>query len=426
MMKARIYYRVSHIDQVNSGLSMENQLDTLRKYCNDNNIEIKGEYCDEGISGGSIEKRKGLQSLLSDCKSGEIILFTKLDRFSRNLLDANIIVKELDKKDVSIKAILEDDIDTSTADGRFIFNLKLSLAQREREIVSERIKVVFAFKKVRGEMLNGSAPFGYKVVNKLPVIDDNQATLVKWLFETYVSNHSLNATVKAFNKGAGTHHPYNTIRQWIDNPRYYGEDGFPAIIPKELWDKAHTIREKRGTRRTKNGLTYLFSGLCYCGYCGSKMSPHGAIRENGTYINYQCTNNMRGGKRCFCISERKLEQLILSKIEYELSSEHIEADYESGDINIKDEINALKSKEKRLKTLYIDGLIEHDEMKEAIQNIHNEIDKLNQSEKNAKSIHLDDNALEIYKDFDKEQKAVFWKSLVSEIKVTRDDVKIKH
>ena len=48
--------------------------------------------------------------------------------FSRNLLDANIVVKELTKKDVSIKAINEDDIDTSTADGKFIFNLKIIIS----------------------------------------------------------------------------------------------------------------------------------------------------------------------------------------------------------------------------------------------------------------------------------------------------------
>ena len=62
-----------------------------------------------------------------------------LDRFSRNVLDANIILKNLNDKGVSIKAINEDDIDTSTADGKFIFDLKLSLAERERNKTSERI-----------------------------------------------------------------------------------------------------------------------------------------------------------------------------------------------------------------------------------------------------------------------------------------------
>lgn len=422
----RIYYRVSHMDQVTSGLSMENQLELLRKYSNDNNYKIAGEYCDEGISGGSIEKRKGLQKLISDSRNGDMILFTKLDRFSRNLLDANIIVKELDKKGVSIKAILEDDIDTSTADGRFIFNLKLSLAQREREVVSERIKVVFAFKKLRGEMLNGSAPFGYKVVDKLPVVDENQAVLVKWLFETYISNHSLNATTKLFNQQMNTKHAYNTIRQWIDNPRYYGEDGFPPIITKELWDKAHSIRLKRGIRITKTGNKYLFSGLCYCGYCGAKMSPHCNNMKEGTYINYHCTDNMRGGKRCFCLSEKKLEAMMLSELHSELDKTHVEGDYTKGNINTSDKINALKQKEKRVKTLYIDGLMEHDEMKESIKKIHDEIDELEQSVNDVQSIHIDDSAFEVYKTFDKEQKSAFWKSLVKEIKVTKEGVKIKY
>ena len=159
-MEALLYTRVSKEDQVKFGMSLDAQLESLKQYCSENNLKIRNIYSDEGISGGSITKRKAFQNMIEEAKPGDIILFTKLDRFSRNLLDANIVVKELTKKDVSIKAINEDDIDTSTADGKFIFNLKLSLAQREREKVSERINDVFAYKIKQGEIVSGQIPYG--------------------------------------------------------------------------------------------------------------------------------------------------------------------------------------------------------------------------------------------------------------------------
>ena len=85
--------------------------------------------------------------MLEKVKAFDMILFTKLDRLSRNVLDANNINQLLINNNCVMKAIDEDDIDTSTADGTFMFNLKVSLAQREIEKTSERIRFVFERKR---------------------------------------------------------------------------------------------------------------------------------------------------------------------------------------------------------------------------------------------------------------------------------------
>ena len=109
-MYALLYTRVSHDEQVRNGASLDAQLDALKQYCHEHSYTIKGIYTDEGISGASISKRKGLTKMLKDASKGDTILFTKLDRFSRNLLDANLIIQDLLDRDIGIKAIHEDDI----------------------------------------------------------------------------------------------------------------------------------------------------------------------------------------------------------------------------------------------------------------------------------------------------------------------------
>jgi len=98
-------------------------------------------------------KRPDLQRMLKQMSEYDMVLFTKLDRLSRNVLDANNINKIFLDHNVYMKAIDEDDIDTSTADGTFMFNLKVSLAQREIEKTGERIKAVFEYKRIKKEMI---------------------------------------------------------------------------------------------------------------------------------------------------------------------------------------------------------------------------------------------------------------------------------
>ena len=159
------YCRVSTDEQAKFGFSIQAQKDALEKYCKENGYKYEF-YIDEGISASSMKKRKALNEMLSKCNVFDMILFTKLDRLSRNVLDANNINKLLIDNKCTMKAIDEDDVDTSTADGTFIFNLKVSLAQREIGKTSERIKFVFKNKREKGEITSGTKKYGYDIVNK--------------------------------------------------------------------------------------------------------------------------------------------------------------------------------------------------------------------------------------------------------------------
>lgn len=192
------YCRVSTDEQAKFGFSIQAQKDALEKYCKENNYKFEF-YIDEGISASSMKKRNALNSMLDKADIFDMILFTKLDRLSRNVLDANTINKILQENNCTMKAIDEDDIDTSTADGTFIFNLKVSLAQREIGKTSERIKFVFQNKRDKGEVTSGTKKYGYDVVNKKFMINQSEAENIVNLYKFFVQvNGSVQETYKYF------------------------------------------------------------------------------------------------------------------------------------------------------------------------------------------------------------------------------------
>lgn len=192
------YARVSTDEQKKFGFSIQAQKDALEKYCKENNYKYEF-YIDEGISASSMRKRKALNVMLEKSNAFDMILFTKLDRLSRNVLDANNINKLLNDNNCTMKAIDEDDIDTSTADGTFIFNLKVSLAQREIGKTSERINFIFKNKREKGEVTSGTKKYGYDIIDKHYQINKVEQENLINLYEYCISvNGNLKETYSYF------------------------------------------------------------------------------------------------------------------------------------------------------------------------------------------------------------------------------------
>lgn len=138
------YARVSTKDQ-----NLDLQLDALQK-----------EKCDrvykEVISGAKSE-RPILQDMLTQVRPGDVIVIWKLDRLGRSLKNLVDIVGQLIKQEVGLKS-LHDNIDTTTPQGRLTFNIFASLAEFERDLISERTKAGLESARARGRM--GGKPKG--------------------------------------------------------------------------------------------------------------------------------------------------------------------------------------------------------------------------------------------------------------------------
>jgi len=439
MKKVAIYTRVSTEEQVKYGVSLDTQKETLINYCKEHNYEIYKIYTDEGISASTITKRRALVELLENLDKFDMILFTKLDRLSRNVLDANNIVQLLDKSNVSFKAILEDDLETETADGRFLFNLKVNLAEREKNKVSERIKDVINYKyNVAKTSTTGSVPFGYKInEDKKLVPDEINSLRIIELYNYYISVQNLNKTIKWWTNKYGKIH-YTTIKRYLTNTAYIGnykkykkdeyvKDYCPAILDDDTFYKVQhllgvNLREWEKKPKSKNET--IFNGLLICS-CGHKYIHK--KKDNRNYY-YYCRRRYIDCKKSAFISQKEIEKYLIDNVlkdinKYKLKCNKIENNNTEKNIN---KLNNLKAKRDRLSSSYIEGIIDKDFYKKEFEKVNDEINKLKKikipEKKNFEELERIINTTfeNLYSTFTYEEKRVFWRGIIESIEVKSD------
>lgn len=138
------YARVSTRDQ-----HLDLQIDALEK------DGCKRIYT-EVMSGAKSERPK-LQELLGDLRSGDVVVVWKLDRLGRSLKHLVELVNQFIQQDIGLRS-LNDHIDTTTPQGRLIFNIFASLAEFERDLIQERTHAGLAAARARGRL--GGKPKG--------------------------------------------------------------------------------------------------------------------------------------------------------------------------------------------------------------------------------------------------------------------------
>ncbi|WP_010499708.1 recombinase family protein [Paenibacillus elgii] len=183
LAKAVIYARVSTEEQAHHGYSIQAQLTELKLHAEQHDMEIVDEYVDEGVSGKSINKRTQMVRLLKDAASGkfEYVLVYKLDRVARNLKDAMQINDELGKHNIKI-IFLKDNLDTSTSHGKLHFQIMGSVAEFERNTIVDRVKMGMTQRARQGQY-NGGICFGYNNVDKMLVVNEAEAAIVREIFK---------------------------------------------------------------------------------------------------------------------------------------------------------------------------------------------------------------------------------------------------
>lgn len=224
-MRVGIYVRVSTEEQKIKGLSLDAQKEALTSYAKENGYIIVDYYIDAGKTARKkLSSRLELQRLLEDVKSNkiDIVIFTKLDRWFRNIKDYYKVQEVLEQHKVHWKTIFEN-YDTSTASGRLHINIMLSVAQDEADRTSERIKAVFQNKLANGEAISGSLPMGYKIENKKVVIDEEKSEIAIDIFDMYKYHQSQTKVFKLirekYNISPRTHNLVITVLKNFANKK---------------------------------------------------------------------------------------------------------------------------------------------------------------------------------------------------------------
>ncbi len=157
------YVRVSTQEQKLHGISLDAQKAKLQKYADEHNMKIVEWYVDEGVSGRKlIKNRPELQRMIHDAEEGkfERIIFIKLDRFFRSVAEYHECMKRITPV---VWTTTDEEYDLTTANGRMLVNMKLTIAEMEADMAGERITIVNEYKLTTGQPLTGSQPFGFTI-----------------------------------------------------------------------------------------------------------------------------------------------------------------------------------------------------------------------------------------------------------------------
>lgn len=335
------YLRVSLPEQAEVWFSIEAQEAEIKRHCEQHNLNLLGIFCDAGITGTSIKKRKDFQKMLSVIANAKevygtevnYVLVWKLSRLSRNMKDLVNTIDFLEKHNVNLKT-LNEGIDTSTQAGKSFILMSGIWAEMERENIVSQCRLGMKQRAKEGNY-NGGKVLGYKSNgNKELDIDEDEAKIVREIFRMFTEeswgykkiatqlNYMGCKTIK------GRDWSINGIKQVIDNPIYVGfirwgryefwnkkrragktEDfvfvkgTHIPIITEETWEKTKQIREIRGKKPEKvfEG-NFLLTGLLKCPGCGASMVAHkvkNRYRPGEYYRYYACGNyTNKGIKTC--------------------------------------------------------------------------------------------------------------------------------
>jgi len=163
-IRATGYLRVSTSEQAINGVSLDAQEEKIRAYCVAKDFNLIGVIRDEGFSGKNLQ-RPGVQRLITNCtrKECDVVIVFKLDRLARSVKQfAHMLEDVFEKNHVAFTSI-QDNFDTSTANGRMVMNIVSSLAQWESDIISERTKHSMQYMK-RNLKLIGAVPYGFDLI----------------------------------------------------------------------------------------------------------------------------------------------------------------------------------------------------------------------------------------------------------------------
>lgn len=443
LLRVAIYIRVSTDRQVKEGDSMRDQLSTGQKYIDTHeNMILVDTYIDDGISGQKL-KRDDFQRLLDDVRAGKIdlVIFTRLDRWFRNLRHYLNTQDILDKHGVSWTAIEQPYFDTSTPHGRAFVNNSMIWAELEAQNDSDRILGVFDDKVENGEVLSGSTPLGYSIKDKHLTPDDDAPTAIA-IFQFYRKNGNLSETLRHMESEFGLIRSHASLKNMLTNTKYIGvfrdnKEYCPAIIDRELFEDVQRLLKINIKDGKKHD--YIFGGLVVCDDCDHIMSGcqqrcGGRIRADGTrtiykYNSYRCRQgiNLHRCPNRKIVMESTLEAMMLDRIRPEL--EKYIAEYEVANlpaIRTDAKRRSVENKLQKLKDLFLNDLITMNEFKLDREKLLLQLEKINaEDSRPVKDLSYLRDFLKmdfesVYDSFSIPEKRELWRSIVKEIRVDHE------
>jgi len=314
-------------------------------------------YIDEGLSGISTRKRENFHRMIADGRDGrfDMVITKEITRFARNTLDSIQYTRQLLGDGVAV-FFQNDNINTLDEDSELRLTIMSGIAQDELRKLSSRVKFGHQQAIKSKVVLGNSRIFGYRKDNRRLVIDEEQAPMVRELFELYATGRYSMKQIedlfwqRGYRNLNGNRISHVTMSNMISNPKYKGwyagnkvkvvdmftkkqkflppeewvtfrdETGqiVPAIVSETLWNAANAVLRRRSEDvRNRRGIcnhANLLTGKLYCACCGQpyyrKESRDACGRRNSRWV---CSGKIKNGKDAcpsFAIYESELKPLL--------------------------------------------------------------------------------------------------------------------
>ena len=394
--KCGLYLRVSTEDQAREGFSLPEQKERLESFCKFKGYEIVDYYEDAGISAKTGNHRPDFERLKSDIKAKRIntIVALKLDRITRSIYDWENLMTFLDENDAYLDCV-NDEINTTSANGKMISRLLMSVSQNEIERTSERTKIGLAGAIKQGHIPH-VAPLGYRHEDKRLVIDYSTRDIVVRIFDLYYNGYSYQKISNLFNAEqvlGKTNWRDSTIVTILENEIYKGdfvhgkrtkhpiyyEDVVEPIVSKEMWEDCQ-VQKKKNSRSYQRTLTYLYLQKLKCPKCNRILGGKATTKKNGkSYFYYYCNDCKIEFKEN--VINDYFNQFIDELVEYDSVVNQfflpmIKQKFDEPREQLEKEINTQKNKLERIKKAYINGVFELKEYNEEKKIVENAIVEL--------------------------------------------------
>jgi hypothetical protein len=281
-----------------------------------------------------------------------MIVVYKIDRLTRSLADFPKLVERMEAAGCSFVSVTQS-FNTSSSMGRLTLNMLLSFAQFEREVTAERIRDKIAASKKKGLWMGGLAPLGYdphpdKTRREL-VVNEAEAETVQKLFQMYLSEGCLNATMQAASK-AGLRSKFRTFASGrtqsgaafgrgmlytlLTNPAYRGRIRHkdktwpavhPAIIDEDLWDAVQAklqaaSAKRRGVKKINQGVSEAPLLGKLRDDAGERLTPTHTKRHNRIFRYYVSNGYVTGKPRPdgWRLPAKQLEDVVAQSVANQL------------------------------------------------------------------------------------------------------------
>ena len=420
MSNAAIYLRVSTADQDYERQRIE--LEALAKSRGDNVKYVFEEKKSAVLSMDTREELTKMRQLTKD--DVDIIYLWDITRLSRRSIDFINLVYEFANKGICLyfkdKNIITLDEDGNINAMASIYLYMLGIfAQMDAENLKAKMKSGKEKSLLDGNSYTSNAPFGYYLDNKKLYIKEDEAELVRMMYDLYIDGKTLNEIALQINSKnivtkTGVKWSTEVIRNMIINPVYKGKPEYrnykkvngklqvdkvrtfdaPAIIDAGKWDLAQEQRIKNTTYADKSRTRKaLLRGVLVCGLCGKPY--HIAIAGNKASF-YKCSDkrssiNTRVGCKNGGIVAGHIDYIIWELVKNIYKQNRFTEQFEAAkqankdkiDSNLDqisnylDEITKINKNIAKVRKGYMNGIYDDTTAAKEIKEYNNQIEKIN-------------------------------------------------